>query len=232
MSHFSDFDDFLNREEEERNKHQTQHTKAVLQSRKDLDPVIREILELFKEYFETILLPRKPLVMILKKSEVFQKDLEEPNGKWKTGNGKSSYYLYRINLIDKDMLLPVFDATAVVDAGFFQSNKITKHDWHAYVALQFDLELVDTKNYQGEYSGNLQPEVAIRIWGRVKEDKSMPFPASVKLSYQPDGKLTFAQLTIKQDQTINEFVQTIKHVLMLITPQVFQHEEEVWNIKT
>lgn len=227
MSQFSDFDEFLRNKEEEETKHHSQYVQTVLQSRKELDPLLRDLFALFKEYFETILTPRKPLVMILKKQEtaihtIHQDHLNKP------------YYLYRINLNDQDMLLPAFEWTAIVNEGFFRSEEITKHDWHPYVAMQLDIAFFDTKDARANrYTGQLYIAVTIRIWGEITSGQQTMLPSGTQMETGSDYKLPFIQMRVSgKGLSEDQMKQQVTALLMLCTNNVLHHDENVWKVKT
>ncbi len=69
MSHFSDFDEYLSGQDQQKAYQKSQYRLSIQQSRAALDPFLRTLFTLFKEYNETILQPRKEHFVILKKQE-------------------------------------------------------------------------------------------------------------------------------------------------------------------
>ncbi|GEM_PF-3702998 len=220
MSYFSDFDEFLKSQEKSQQEDHSEHIQKILKSRMKQDTTIRSLMDMFKEYYETIIKPRKASLLILKKQEkVPQKTPQKYEA--------APYFLYRINVIPTDFLPAAFDP-AYATLPYLVSGNITRDDWHANVTMQFDISLVDSWNTnQATYTGELFPMVTIKTWGTIQTDMGELLSSEIHVSHAVESRLPYTQLFIDgQTQQVSE---KVKHALMVATPYVFSHRSVVWK---
>lgn len=206
MSRFSDFDDFLKRQE----KAADDALLKLQQSRDEHDLLIRELFRVFQEYHDKIIKPRKDYFVIAKKKEAFPQSQ-------RLRTGLSPYYLYRINLVPKDTLpLSVTPLTAT-NSEFLRPRKITKGDWHPYVAMQFDVALHDTIVEE-----KLTPSIVLRIWGDLDVgQKPIEHPIVVAVEQTALTKTTVITIPYEPERP-DALVDRTSRVLMMITPSILK----------
>src|SRR6266571_7747964 len=212
MSRFTDFDEFLRGQDSKKQQAQQEQTEKVKQARRQLDPWIQEIFAAFKEYYETILLQRREYLLILKKDASIATKKDETTAE----------FLYRANLIPREILSAAFDPSWTHAQNHLTLGEITEHDWHFDVSLQLDVTLV-----YSDVSEKFTPEISLRVWGKLPDDSSKMLPASMHVSYKTAWRHEYTEIHITGEpkQLQIDFEQT----LMLLTPQIFSHLEEVWK---
>lgn len=222
MSRFNDYDEFLRTQSTKQKNLQEELREKLKKSRDRLDPWIDETFSLFKEYIETILLPRREYLMIFKKRASLQRI--------ETTTNTNPYFIYRINLIPREILPGAFDPSDVVSKNHLSLNEITIHDWHFDISLQFDLSLFDTFDASGKVlTGKLEPRLFLRTWGKLPDEESMLINPHVSVSYLCAWKLTYTEIVIQGDT--RDLQSDLENTLMMLTPRVLAHLEEVWKMK-
>ncbi len=214
MSRFTDFDEFLRTQDSQKQQAKKEQTEKIKQTRKQLDPWIQEIFSAFKEYYETILLQRREYFLILKKREALETKKDQA----------MAMFLYRLNLIPREILPAAFDLSSRHQDNHLTMHMVTEHDWHFDVSFQFDVML--TYLPQSEI---FTPEITLRVWGELPYDASKMLPASMHVAYKTAWRHHYTEMQIMGEpkQLQKEFEQT----LMLLTPQILSHLEEVWKLK-
>lgn len=215
MSRFSDYDEFLRSQTSQRRRSQEELAEKLKQSRKEFDPWIKEMFVLVKEYCSTILVPRQQYYLTMKKHESLfgEKNFE-----------KELFFLYRLNLIPRDILPGEFDPTSRIAHNHTTPTIITDHDWHFDVSLEFDLAL-----YCADQSGDLTPKLFLRTWGKLPEDESLLLPADLKVTYKTAWRHAYTEIEINGSP--HKLQEGLEKTLLLLTPRVLAHLEEVWKLK-
>jgi hypothetical protein len=222
MSRFDDYDEFLKTQASNQKNLQEELKEKIIKSRTQLDPWIEGIFSLLKEYIETILMPRRGFLMILKKRESLDKIETKTNA--------NPYFVYRINLIPKELLPGAFDPTDVIGENHFTPNHVTENDWHFDVSMQFDLLLFDTYDEMNHsLTGNLEPRFFLRTWGKLTTEQSMLMNPHISISYPKAWKQIYTEIEIRGNN--QELPRSLEDTLMILTPRVLAHLEEVWKIK-
>lgn len=207
MSRFSDFDEFLRRQE----KAADESIKKLQQSRDDYDALIREIFRVFQEYFDTVIKPRKNYFVIAKKKEALPQSHHHRSG-------VTPYYLYRINLVPKDTLPLSLTPLTVTNSDFVKPGEVSKNDWHPYVALQFDIALHDAVDEE-----RLIPSVSLRLWGELgKEDFAvLEREIAIKTLTSPLSRTTEVTITASHP---DQLVVITTRALMTLSPYILSRE--------
>lgn len=222
MSRFTDYDEYLRTQASNKKTLQDEIREKLKKSRKSMDVWIDETFSLVKEYIETILLPRRDFLMILKKRESLE-NIE-------LYNNDEPYFIYRINLIPREILPGAFDPSDVVEKNHFTLNEITLHDWHFDVSMQFDLSLFDTFDRNNKIvTGNLEPRLFLRTWGKLPDEQSMLVNPHLTIDYLKKWKLTYTEIIIRGN--MRDLPGDLENTLLMLTPRVLAHLEEVWKIK-
>lgn len=216
MGDFTDFDDLLKKERQRENTTQQQKRQALLNSRKEWDGNLKRLISLFKEYNETILQPREPMFVILKKEELI--DHLPSKGK--------PIFTYVINGIPKKLLPHAFNPF-YAETGYVTPDKITKDDWYVKVALQCEITL--SENAKNEH---LFTDIYLRVWGLLDTKEQSLVPSSFEITTHEAWRLPFTRLHLQsnspQSKTITE---DFKRALMIMTPKVFTHLKEVFGLE-
>lgn len=225
MSHFSDFDDYLNEKDKEKAYRKSQYKFLIQQSRAALDPFLRTLFSLFKEYNETILQPRKEHFVILKKQEEIPENYPSKKERY-------LYFLYRVNVLPRILFAQQFNPLYAMNEDYVTPNKITKNDWYLKVALQFDTLLSDIWNEeQHSFAGILLPTVRLRAWGVLNEKETALLTSPVSLSFETAWRKTYTELSLDITNPLeSDWEQGVKELFMLITPLVFSHTQEVYGL--
>ncbi len=217
MSRFQDFDEFLNEKQKEEKATHNAHIQALVKARAHFDPLIREIFALFKEYYETILTPRRKLILVMKRKEDVPRDMDE----------EKPSYIYRINLVARQIVPMAFDLSYVVGEHHLTPKKLTQHDWHPHVALQFELALEYTD--ETSYSDKVKIRVTMKAWGDIQIEEK-PLSSHITLSHMDAYSLPYMELKLENKTLSNQdFVKEIESALIFITPNVLNHSQEVWG---
>ncbi len=227
MSHFSDFDDYLSNQDKEKAYQKSQYRLSIQQKRSDLDPFLRTLFTLFKEYNETILQPRKEHFVILKKHEEIPDALPSKED-------RHLYFLYRVNVLPRILFAQQFNPLYAMNEDYVTPNKITKNDWYLKVALQFDTLLSDIwDDEQNSFAGILFPTIRLRVWGVLDEQKTALLSSHVSLKVESAWRKTFTTLSLDIRSPLHsDWEQEVKELFMLVTPLVFSHTKEVYGIDT
>lgn len=215
MSSFTDFDEFLKSQDSSKKKAEEETLEKIKKSRIQIDPFVSDIFSLFKDYYDTIILPRRSFHMIFKKKENLQK----------TEYKDKPYFLYRINLVPVEILPLSFDPSSHPGRDHLSWKHITEHDWHFDVSMQFTLAL-----YASDEPLALMPEITIHTWGNIDQEKSNALiPGGMSISYLTAWHLPYTRIELRgqEDEVKKNFTET----LMVITPRILSHLEEVWKIK-
>lgn len=215
MSYFSDFDDFLKRQEEQKKQNLNDHRNNVLKSRKDASLLLEDLLTVFKEFNEKIIQPRKPHFVILKKHEELPKFPDN-----------DPYFLYRVNVIPKDLYVAAYDPNLEPGENHLKSGKITKHDWHPHVAMQYDIAFFDT-TVDKKQTGLLQPTVIIKVWGNINQKALISPFLNLSVNHYWGRDYTQAKIQNLNEQQLKE--DTV-NVLTAFTPKIFEHHKEVLGL--
>jgi hypothetical protein len=225
MSHFSDFDEYLSGQDKEKAYQKSQYRLLIQQSRAALDPFLRTLFTLFKEYNETILQPRKEHFVILKKQE------EIPEN-YPPKEEQHLYFLYRVNVLPRILFAQQFNPLYAMNEDYITPNKITRNDWYLKVALQFDTLLSDIWNEkQHSFAGTLLPTVRLRAWGVLDEQKTALLSSRFCLSVETAWRKTYTTLSLNIINPLeSDWEQEVKELFMLITPLVFSHTREVYGL--
>lgn len=210
MSRFSDFDDFLHKQE----RHAGETIKRLQQSRDEHDLLLRELLRVFQEYYDEIIQPRRDLFVIAKKAESLPQHTEKRTG-------ITPYYLYRINLVPKDTLPLSLTPFTVTNSDFLRPGVITTDDWHPYVALQFDVALHDSLTEE-----KLSPIVKIRLWNEPAIETQALLEHPITMSLEKSALTKTTVITIPYEEANpHALVDRTTRVLMMLTPHVLTHGE-------
>lgn len=210
MSRFGDFDTFLTRKQHASDASNSAKKRELLEVRKKVDPLINNIFRATKEYHETIILPRKDSILILKKQEPTDTSLA---------------FIYRANLIPTDFLPPAFRATDIIErVDYMNPKEITKNDWHANVALQVSVHLTLDNEEMKPFL-----QVTSVLWGKPDERASV-LPTSISLQTDEEKRTPYTITTLTFSETnVERFVDEFEKLLMAVTPQILNHRQIVWK---
>lgn len=214
MSRFVDLDDLLRAKEEEK-QHEAEFRKRTEASRTVHDPLLHRAFDVFKDFWQTVLLPRKPLNAIAKKKEEIPTDV-------KKRTNLDPYFHYLVSLIPADRL-PVQDGEYL-----WMEPDINGFDWHPNVALQFTARLHDTYDHRAkQYTGNLKPEFVIKAWGIVRPEQNSVLPSNMRIGHENAFYLNYTYIWIDCDSPIQEIESSLIHAFTLLTPLVLNHSQTV-----
>lgn len=207
MSLFDDFADFLNREENERQQTENGKTKKLLEDRKAYDRLMRAVFTEVREYYQTILRPRRDLFLVFKKDTETEKDREQ-------------YFLYRINVIAQDSV-PLGLDLRYATTPYLVPEKITQDDWHSNVAFQMSIFLRPAASgYVLVFTG--------RVWGEI--ESATPISSEISLVSAKKRRLPYTDFLIEtKTPGDNEFVEHVEKILTAATPNILDHRSIVWG---
>lgn len=213
MSTFSDFDDFLRLQELKKQTSETIFRLNIKKNHEELQPFLKQILTSFDNFNSTIIQPRKPHFIILKKHE-FIDPIDE-----------KAFFIYRINALPKNLFANLFNPYTSTGAEYILPNAITPNDWYLKVALQFDILLkqIDSSTH------TLTPSLSCRIWGRLPSRTIAP--SYLEIHETEEWGKPFSTLSY-QVPTPPESIwdQRLKEIFMIVTPAIFSHTKEVYGI--
>jgi hypothetical protein len=212
MSSFSDFDEFLRDQESSKKQSEKEKSEKLNATRAHFDPFVSDIFRLFKEYYDTIILPRRKFHMIFKKKETL-----------KAASRDEPQFLYRINLVPVEILPLAFDPGSHPFKDHLAFHYITKNDWHFDVSLQLNLAFFESD------TALLEPRITLCVWGNPKQKEHEILPIMVTQENLTAWTLPYTRFTL--NGPADEIKTLFEKILILITPQVFAHLEEVWKIK-
>ncbi len=222
MARFTDFNKFLNKQEDLQKTELDIHGQKIQQSRKKYDAFIKDVFKIVKDYYDEIIYPREKMHIILKKDENFLQKLQK-------GNAAEPFYTYLINFVPKKLFSLAFDPNYVIEKSYLFQNELTTSDWHPNVALQFELSLFDVwDNSKEKFTGNLLPHICIRVWGEIKNSKNL-IDKNLQIIHQKAWHHPYLELILKIEDNLNP-EKEIERLLMIIAPNVLFHRKEVFGL--
>lgn len=216
MGYFDDFDEMLKEQEQNKSRASEKRSRAVLSSRRNWDERLKSLIRLFKDYNETILQPREPCFVILKKAERL-----DPLPKF-----SDPIFTYVINVVPKALLPHAFNPF-YAETGYVIPNKITKDDWYVKVALQCEIILSEKNN-----PGELELSSTLRVWGNVEQDEKSLLPPHLQIQRQEAWHLPYTELSLSSSHEREQVEAVLKQALMVMTPKVFTHLQEVFGLES
>lgn len=213
MATFSDFDEFLRSGEFKKQEDGNVYHLRIKQAHQELQPFLREAFELFKDYNESILQPRKPHFVVLKKQEAVSE------------REQKAAFLYRINTLPRSLFASHFNPHTTEGANYIRPNIVTKDDWYLKVALQFDVALLNLPK-----ENILTPSLHLRVWGRIAS--SSPVSSEIDITHTESfGKIytTLSYWILNPDDHL--WQRQLKELFMIATPAVLSHTREVFGVE-